>query len=174
MVAPCSFIYKNEKLETTEYPTWSNWLGKLGFIHKIEYSVVIKNDVCQAFNDMRKCLWHPITCKRQEIKSDTQCDLRRVKTIGGNLRKKPHKTLLKVVVSGWWDRGWFFSFSFHLSGFFLHLEMMAGQLWEMCVFKPHSQWRGKSPSVWGPVGARTAAYSSCTYTGFGSGEKKSK
>lgn len=58
MGVPCSFIYKSEKLETTKCSTLVNWLGKLQFIHRMEYFVAVKNVVYRDFNDMQKCLWY--------------------------------------------------------------------------------------------------------------------
>lgn len=64
-------------------------VGKLWFIDtRMEYFVPVKSDVYWAFNDMQKCLWHTIKCKRQDIKSYTQCDISHVTQLEKTYRKE--------------------------------------------------------------------------------------
>ena len=65
----------------------------------MEYFVTVKNDVYRAFNDMRKCLWCTVACRRQDVKSHPQCDPSHVKQLEKNLRmeKHTHKPLTVVV-----------------------------------------------------------------------------
>lgn len=55
---------------------------------RMEYFVAVKNDVCKASNDTGKCLWYPIKCKRQDLKSHAQYDLSHVKQLWRNYRKE--------------------------------------------------------------------------------------
>ena len=63
-----------------------------------------------------------------------------------------------------WVIFFFFRLFFPPFWFFLHLEMIARQLWELYSFKPHGRWREKSPLVWDLVRATTAVFPSYPYT----------
>ena len=67
----------------------------------MEYFVAVKNDVYRDFNDMRKCVWYTMKCRRWYIKSHVQCDVSHVKQLEKNYRKEKHtQKLLTVVVLG--------------------------------------------------------------------------
>lgn len=133
----------------------------------MEYFVTVKNDVYRAFNDMRKCYGVPwmqeAGCKITPAVWSQPC-----KTIRGKSQDGKAHTQTTNHGCSFITRLWMFfffppPFLSTFLGFFLHLKMIARQLWELYLFKPHGRWREKSPLVWDLVRATTAVFPSYPY-----------